>query len=196
VPSGNGDWQHGVLDGDGRAREPPHEIAAARCVDARAALTCALGVARVVGPVRAAMECETSRMERWPRTLALRTPRRLAPRVQSGSVVAAPTHDAALEGTHSMTHSKTVSTLLAAALAGALAATAAASPTVPAPVTMDDGKAAPPVVAPKATDKAAPPAAAPKEPKPVDKKDAEKKDAEKPKDKSACGGPNGCGAKK
>ena len=29
-----------------------------------------------------------------------------------------------------------------------------------------------------------------------EKKDADKKDAEKPKDKSACGGPNGCGAKK
>jgi|JI10StandDraft_1071094.scaffolds.fasta_scaffold01441_17 hypothetical protein len=93
-----------------------------------------------------------------------------------------------------MTHSKTVSTLLAAALTGALAATAAAAPpTLTGPVAMDDGKAAPPVAAPKPADKPAPPAAAPKD---ADKKDADKKDAEKPKDKSACGGPNGCGAKK
>ena len=92
-----------------------------------------------------------------------------------------------------MTHSKPVSMLLAAALAGALAATAAAAPTVDAPLAMDDGKAAPPAVAPKPAEKPAPPAAAPKE---ADKKDADKKDAEKPKDKSACGGPNGCGAKK
>lgn len=90
-----------------------------------------------------------------------------------------------------MTNSRTASLLLAAALSGALAGAAAAHPNIgdAGVARMDDGKVAP--------------APAPTAPKETDKKDADKpkatdgkKDVEKPKDKAACGGPNGCGGKK